>query len=113
MVNDIFDSEDKVLVPKPEKLKEFKQIILELEAVSKGRLGWKGQAEVFLQLDFEAILGYKLKSTTKEEQLEEIQELLKQAFLDRLLDISDLVSKEEAKTRMDTINTLYTDDIND
>lgn len=103
--------EGKVLVPKPNKLLEFKAVLLEIDRVANGHLGWKGQADMFYSLDFEAIFNYKLKAKTKKGKLKEIEMFLKQSFMDRLMEVSEWLPEGEAETRMQSINTLYSDDI--
>ncbi len=105
--------EGKVLVPKPERLEDFKAIMVEMATIAHGSLGWQGQAEIFYELDFEQIFGYKLKAKTKKGQINEIKKFIQQCFMDKLMEVSEWLPEEGAAARMTNINTLFVDDLND
>lgn len=95
--------ENSVLVPKLGKDKEFYEILKNIHRIASGKLGWQGHAEfmldVFGKQGLQQYLGIKLKSRKKEKLLAEIEELLKQSFLQSLYDHGEWVTKEVALTR--------------
>jgi hypothetical protein len=99
--------EGKVLVAKPGKEEEFIKQFNEMIRIAQGSLGWRGHAEMYLELGVLGAMGIKLKSRKKENKLKELESLLKQVFLQNLYEVSEWVTKEQAESRAKYNKVLY------
>jgi hypothetical protein len=76
--------DDDVLVPKFGKEKEFYDAMAQMHKVGTGKLGWRGHAEMMVDLGLtDAVLEEELKGT-REEKIEQYMEVLQQAHLQTL-----------------------------
>lgn len=97
---------DDVLVPKFGQEKQFYKALSEMSKVATGTLGWKGQAEMMIDLDLTKALEVKLKGN-KEEKTKQMIEHLQQSFLSSIYEHGEWVSKEEANKRKISRKVLY------
>lgn len=98
--------EDDVLVPKIGKEKEFLQAMSDMQKIGHGKLGWKGQAELMVDLDMSEALEVELKGT-REEKVQQMMEYLQQAHLQSVYEYGEWLSKEEAEKRRVSKKVLY------
>lgn len=98
------------MVPKVGHEAQFITALAGAHQVAHGKLGWQGQAELIHDLDvFEQMFGSPYKTTTKEEQIAEIKELLQQAFLQDIMEHAEWLTEEEAAKRKASQEVLFGD----
>ena len=101
----------KVLVPKVGKEQEFLAAINEAAKIAHGKLGWRGQAEIFHEIGALPLMGVELDqvNTTKEEQLQIIEDYIKQSYLQTIMTYGEWITEEEADKRRKSTEVLFGD----
>ena len=110
MKNQNETNDDLVLVPKVGKEEEWAKAIADAEKIGNGALGWRGQAEMMVDLDLTQMLENDSNiefSKDREERVEQMESVLKTMYLETIMSLSDEVTPEEAKKRKVTTSVLY------
>lgn len=101
----------KVLVPKIGHEQKFVEALMAAERVAHGALGWKGMAEIMYECGGMGILSAgKVEPDPKwtpEEHRAKIEEYLKAAHFQSIMDHGEWLSEEEAEKRKATQEVLY------
>jgi hypothetical protein len=105
-------NEDLVLVAKVGKQEEWLKAIKDAEQIAQGALGWRGHAEIMVDTDLADWIdkdsnGELNLPEDKEAKVVAMEEILKNMYLQAILDLSDEVTKEEADRRAKTTKVLY------
>ena len=100
-----------MLVPLVGKETAFIQAIGEFVRMANGTLGWRGHAEMLLDLKpngeaAEMVLGHKLEGD-KEAKITKLSEWLEQAFWETILVNAEWLDKEAGEARWQALYILY------
>ena len=88
----------RVLVAKPGKQKEFVEAMMSAHKIAHGALGWKGQAEMMWECGAAEVM-FGIKTKSKKKALPLLEALIRQAFLQTIMDNAEWIPEEQAKGR--------------
>ena len=103
------EKSDLVLVAKVGKEQEYEDALKEVDRVANGTLGFRGQAEAMIDLELHTATDMKMlfEDVKVEDRVDRMEQLLKQIYLEKILSLSEEVTKEEAEKRRKATKVLY------
>lgn len=105
--NELKDLEGKVLVPKVGQEDLFYEALGSANKIATSSLGWRGMAEMFHKLGPKE-LGFNMpKDLTNEQQIDTIEQYLKDIYLRTINEHGEWLTEEEALKRKQSTEILY------
>jgi hypothetical protein len=98
--------EGKVLVAKPGKQKEFEEAMANTVKIAQGTLGWKGQAEMMWEIGAAEVM-FGIKTKSKKKGVVQLEDMIRQAYLQTIMDNAEWVPEEQAKGRHQANKILF------
>lgn len=100
------EDSNKVLVPKVGKEKQFKETLENINQIANGKLGWKGHAEMYVDMGLESHFGMK-PAKNREAGIEVMIKKLQEAFCSGLVEFGEWLTPEQVEQRKRAITALY------
>lgn len=106
----IEENSDQYLVAKIGHEAEFLAAVSEANKIHTGKLGFRGNAQMMLEMGLFGSLGIKFKGKTDEEKLDEAEQTLRQIFGQRLMEHGEWVTGTVAENREVLFSDIPTSD---
>ena len=93
------ENDDVYLVAKIGHEKQFTEAINEAHRINTGPLGWRGNAQMMLDLGLLDTLKIKIQGTTLDEKLDSAEQMLRDLFAQRIMTHGEWVTGTVAENR--------------